>query len=1022
MGGGASKRAVSPADSANSRLSLKGESLAEKSQRLEKQNLELVDRLEMMEGEDKRRNQELDAQRSKIASLMVEINKLNAGEGTDGWSNGESDHRGYFDRFGNKDIKKSDGTGEAKMDMMSLGSTLGSGASRASGFNFGKGKGGDGQHEGRDLTNRTPSRIAKQLSVQRRGRKRPKRKNQLPSGDKAEEIPAVVRLPRGGVYVWTKAGPIQFGIPPETVKDSMNMGLEVPTIFVVPRERFNMQMGVNVSEIEFPAFFNFFVRQKQMTLVTYQNCSEDLFTIMKEALDGPDSDQLHIEEEYSRFASKELIEARADHDKEMAYFREPRPGTKTIKVGNLIKFAFFNAMGECHLDEGVVIKDEFYGYTVLKDEQVVAAISDDEAKSCYFPGQEAAAAAAAAEEKHQEIPSSPVANSAATDASTDSNEQMSADNGTNGEVGGDSSSFKEASRVNSARVESETESTFSTTSTATDDQVGKSLFQIPRFGITVLGNSHGFDPQGSTSGFVVWINGQGIMVDPPPHSGELLKRSGIQPKLITATILTHCHADHDAGTIQKMITEDKVTLMTTKTVFNSLLRKYEGVSGLAADFLRQLVSFRPVFVEEPTYWGGASFRFFYSLHAIPCVGFEVAFEGKRIVYSADTFFEPEGLAKMRDRGILSKARCDALLNFPWSCDLVFHEAGVPPIHTPLSAFESVPEKYRKNIQLIHIGTKDQLNAESLGFKVAKTGVENTTVLIEGTQLQDTLKFLQLVASVDIFKSFPITQALELLLMSSQVCYEPGQIIAEKGSPGDKFMVIMNGEASVSFGSTKKLFKVGDYLGEISVITGEDRTATIVAETNCTIVEVDKYAFHYFLTKDKKLYAKMECLVRSRMDGSWHAIARNSVLRNLSAAQKTSLQAFLHIRRYQKGDVVWKKGDQAQGAVLLLSGKFIFEEVHSVDPFELLTSTRHPHLSSRLNYEEDNQDMTPFDPLSTGVLICDMFALTQREELTVTLVCDSDEGVLFSISQENVLGFLDANPMMMLALLGSLLVQ
>lgn len=40
----------------------------------------------------------------------------------------------------------------------------------------------------------------------------------------------------------------------------------------------------------------------------------------------------------------------------------------------------------------------------------------------------------------------------------------------------------------------------------------------PDFGITVLGASHGFDPKGSTSGFIIWIYGKGIMIDPPPFS------------------------------------------------------------------------------------------------------------------------------------------------------------------------------------------------------------------------------------------------------------------------------------------------------------------------------------------------------------------------------------------------------------------------------------------------------------------------------------------------------------------------
>lgn len=43
-------------------------------------------------------------------------------------------------------------------------------------------------------------------------------------------------------------------------------------------------------------------------------------------------------------------------------------------------------------------------------------------------------------------------------------------------------------------------------------------FTPPHFGITVLGASHGFDAAGSTSGYIIWVNQRGIMIDPPPFS------------------------------------------------------------------------------------------------------------------------------------------------------------------------------------------------------------------------------------------------------------------------------------------------------------------------------------------------------------------------------------------------------------------------------------------------------------------------------------------------------------------------
>jgi hypothetical protein len=56
----------------------------------------------------------------------------------------------------------------------------------------------------------------------------------------------------------------------------------------------------------------------------------------------------------------------------------------------------------------------------------------------------------------------------------------------------------------------------------------KSTFHPPSFGVTVLGNSHGFDKNGSTSGYVLWVNGRGIMVDPPPYSNTTLESEGIR--------------------------------------------------------------------------------------------------------------------------------------------------------------------------------------------------------------------------------------------------------------------------------------------------------------------------------------------------------------------------------------------------------------------------------------------------------------------------------------------------------------
>jgi glyoxylase-like metal-dependent hydrolase (beta-lactamase superfamily II) len=113
-------------------------------------------------------------------------------------------------------------------------------------------------------------------------------------------------------------------------------------------------------------------------------------------------------------------------------------------------------------------------------------------------------------------------------------------------------------------------------------------FVPPAFGITAIGASHGFDCQESTSGFIIWIDGRGVMIDPPPFTGALLQKQGISSSLVDKLILTHCHADHDAGTLHKLIESTPVEFISTKTIMDSFIRKFSAQCGVEDYELEQL--------------------------------------------------------------------------------------------------------------------------------------------------------------------------------------------------------------------------------------------------------------------------------------------------------------------------------------------------------------------------------------------------------------------------------------------------
>ena len=247
-------------------------------------------------------------------------------------------------------------------------------------------------------------------------------------------------------------------------------------------------------------------------------------------------------------------------------------------------------------------------------------------------------------------------------------------------------------------------------------------FHPPSFGVTVLGNSHGFDKNGSTSGYVIWVNGRGIMVDPPPYSSATLEREGIRPQLIIGLIITHCHADHDAGAFQKLLTGSRVSVITAPCIYKSFIRKYAALSGLKPGILKHSHRFRPAIIGKPLIFQGASFDFMFSLHAIPCLSFKVSWRGRSIVFTGDHLNKPPELEAIRDKGVLSRGRWEELSNIPLQdCDVLLHEAGPPPIHTPLSVLQQLPDNIKERLYVVH--TSDL--PPDCGLRIAPTGTAGT---------------------------------------------------------------------------------------------------------------------------------------------------------------------------------------------------------------------------------------------------------------------------------------------------------
>ena len=107
--------------------------------------------------------------------------------------------------------------------------------------------------------------------------------------------------------------------------------------------------------------------------------------------------------------------------------------------------------------------------------------------------------------------------------------------------------------------------------------------------------------------------------------------------------------------------------------------------------------------------------------------------------------------------------------------------------------------------------------------------------------------IEALASIPLFSRLPRKTLRSVLGSTHAVEFLPGDTIVREGERGKGFFVISRGTARVMVGGTERArLPRGAYFGEIAVIDGGPRTATIAAETRLSTLEIAPTAFRRLL--------------------------------------------------------------------------------------------------------------------------------------------------------------------------------
>ena len=107
--------------------------------------------------------------------------------------------------------------------------------------------------------------------------------------------------------------------------------------------------------------------------------------------------------------------------------------------------------------------------------------------------------------------------------------------------------------------------------------------------------------------------------------------------------------------------------------------------------------------------------------------------------------------------------------------------------------------------------------------------------------------IDLLKKVPLFSNLSQRHLREISKHADQVQVETGKVLAQQRKTGWEFIFIVDGKARVEKdGKVIRQLSGGDFFGEIALIDGKPRTATVTAETDMTVLIVHKTSFDHLL--------------------------------------------------------------------------------------------------------------------------------------------------------------------------------
>jgi CRP/FNR family cyclic AMP-dependent transcriptional regulator len=127
---------------------------------------------------------------------------------------------------------------------------------------------------------------------------------------------------------------------------------------------------------------------------------------------------------------------------------------------------------------------------------------------------------------------------------------------------------------------------------------------------------------------------------------------------------------------------------------------------------------------------------------------------------------------------------------------------------------------------------------------------------------------ELIRSLPLFADCTSAELAEVASIATEIDLPAGRVLATEGADGQEFVVLIEGAATVTQGDEViASMNAGDFFGEIALLSGVPRTASVVATSPVHALVIEGHAFRQLIVDAPDIRDKVERALAERTDGS-----------------------------------------------------------------------------------------------------------------------------------------------------------